>query len=271
MKVPSMIFLLILAPFAWSQTDTLKLAGSIGPYPIEMEIFSSDTVAGTFSGRYRYQNKTDYLAIEGEVLDGYIFMTEMYEGEESGHFYLERRQDSLVGKWCGRKGYDSYLVMGKQGRSMLRSKRLSDYAANTNESISGSYGTEYYFLNDMWYSEESPQMEIGFNGGYALIEEVDSKTIRFQVEVLVGPTYHIAYASGIAKKKGKKYIYEEGSAEELCRITIEFENGELYMEASASFECGFGARASLDHYFDKISDEVEFSEDASLSKIKSKI
>ncbi|MBN4072484.1 hypothetical protein JYT74_00460 [Crocinitomix catalasitica] len=255
---------------ALAQVDTLKVNGKISTYPIEMEILSSDWERGTFAGRYKYSGKDSYLMLKGEVLGQYIIMYEYYKGEQTGSFYLERSGgDSLMGMWTSAtKAFDVELIIGKKEGKKLSAKSLRDYSKETNSDITGSYGIEEYFWNDMWFTDEKPELEIGFNGGYALVEKIDDKSLRFQVEVVVGPTYHLAFASGVARKKGNKYVYEEWMIDEVCQVTITFGEKLVIMSASNSFECGFGARAHLEHEFVKVSDEVEFKMDTSLEKIK---
>jgi hypothetical protein len=267
-----LLFLTLLAACTSSLADTLKLSGSISDYPIEMEIVSANWTKGTFQGRYRYVSKVSYLAISGKVKGDYVEMTETYRDEQAGRFYLKRSQDSLIGIWTNRsKAISVSLLMGKKGKNMLDAKTLTDYSGVASSSISGSYGIEEYFWNDIWFTEQQADMEIGFNGGYALVQEIDEKTIKFQVEVVVGPTYHLAFAAGEAKKKGNKYVYEEWLADKPCRVEITFSDMSVHMEANDSFECGFGARASLGHSFQKIGDQVEFKMDQSLEQIKEKL
>ncbi len=138
---------------------------------------------------------------------------------------------------------------------------VTERSALVSPGINGTYETEYYFINDMWFEEGKPDLEVGFNGGRAVIEKIDEDSLRFLVEVVCGPTYHIAYANGIAIRNpdaDQVYIYDN---EDGCRIEILLDVKEVSMSANAGMECGFGARAYLDHTFIKTKDEASFEEE----------
>jgi hypothetical protein len=246
----------------------LSLGGKIGKYPVEMEIAHIDALKASFDGRYRYLSQSTYLSIKGEIYDGCIYIEESLDGKETGSFYLEIKQDSLVGKWVFEsKCYDVLLKVNSGDYRQLIVKSFEEYSINTNTSMTGSYATGGNWINDYWFSDENPRLEIGFNGGYAVIKDLGADSIRFQVEVICGPTYHFAMAEGTAIRMGDNYIYQgEDSA---CVITITLSERKLRMEATASFQCGFGARAYLYHEFIKISDKAEFGDKVSLESIES--
>jgi hypothetical protein len=103
----------------------------------------------------------------------------------------------------------------------------------------------------MWYSEDNPSVEIGYNGGYVDIFSISEDSLTFIAEMVCGPTYHIAYAEGTAYKVGTNYVYKY---EDECEITISFSEKKLKIIANKSFECGFGARAYMDHELYKAND-----------------
>lgn len=239
--------------------DALRLNGRIGAYAVEMLIDSSDYEKGEFGGRYRYAGKTDDLALKGNVRGTCIFIEESFKGMITGRFYLEQTGDSLKGKWVMEpKWYDVDLVIQSGNRALLTAKSLKERSQETSAGITGTYRTESYWINDMFFSEESPALEVGFNGGSAVIQDLGGGSIRFRVEVVCGPTYHFATAEGTARKEGAGYVHRvEG--EEDCIITIKFGDRTVDMKASAAgFGCGFGARAYLDHEFLKVGDKADF-------------
>lgn len=245
--------------------DPLMLEGSIGDYSIEMEITKKNPETGVFNGRYRYIGKENYLEVKGMIFGNCLQITESYNEAETGEFYLTIGDTLITGKWVGNsKWYDVSLKVKSGDISLIEAKSLKDYSAKTNDAITGSYGDEYYFVNDMWI-EEGAQVEIGFNGGYAVVEELGGDSIAFQVEAVCGPTYHLAYAAGVAHKSGDFYLYKY---DESCEIKIKFSKKAVHFKANASYECGFGARAYLDHDFTKINDGVNFGENISLSDLK---
>ena len=248
----------------------VELKGKVGKYSIEMEIHELNWKRGSFQGSYAYSGKTSRLNINGDVMGSCLFIEESYKDKTTGYFYLEMDVASLKGKWVGTNGssYEVSLEFVKGGWSDLYVKDLEDFSKETNSSIGGSYGTEHYWLNDWFYTEGNPEMEIGFSGGYALIEELNDSTIRFQVEVVCGPTYHIAFAEGKAFKKDDGYVWNFREEDDDCVIWFRFDGKTVDIEANNHSACYFGARASLGHEFTKISDEVEFEENASLHRIK---
>lgn len=237
--------------------NSLKLDGKIGKYSIEMEINERDWKSGDISGKYRYAGKKSYLRLEGFTVNGDLVLEEYYDTTYTGVFYLSEENDKLIGKWIDAKGvkwYDVSLAIGKGDRSLLRRKSLSDYQAETNNTISGSYGTDYYFINDMWFEEDKPNLELGFNGGFAVLDLISDDSLRVNANLICGPTYHFAYMSGIAVKQpdGKfKYANEDG-----CVIIVTVGEKEVELVANSSMDCGFGARAHMDHTLIKVSDEV---------------
>ena len=250
---------------------TLSLKGNIGKYAIEMQITDSDYETGLFKGKYKYAGKESYLSLKGEIFQSVIYMEEFYNDKTTGEFFLEWNDGKLAGKWIGNnKSFDVNLSIVQGNEKLLESKSLSEYSQGTSTALTGGYGTENYFLNDMWFSEESPQMEVGFNGGYALIEEINEDSVRFQFELIVGPTYHFATGSGIAIRKGDHYEYRmvvENEKED-CVIQLTFGERSTHLYANQSFICGFGARAYLDHDLVKITDRYEFGDQVSLSDLK---
>jgi hypothetical protein len=257
MKTLTTIFFIIGICISISAQKTLNLKGTIGKYAIEMEISERDWESGELAGKYHYAGKKNYLRLEGITVNGDLVIEEYYDTTYTGVFYLSEENDKLIGKWIDAKGvkwYDVSLAIGKGDRSLLRRKSLSDYQAETTNSISGSYGSDYYFINDMWFEEDKPNLELGFNGGFAVLDLISDDSLRVNANLICGPTYHFAYMSGIAVKQpdGKfKYSNEDG-----CVIIVTVGEKEVELVANSSMDCGFGARAHMDHTLIKVSDEV---------------
>ena len=246
----------------------ILLKGKVDKYAIEMEINSYNIQKESFSGRYRYLSQKKYLNIKGEMMQNCIYIEEFVNDKNTGAFYLEVDKDSLKGCWANeKKSYPVKMKTSKGSLTTLKVKKLEDYAK-----ISGSYGVEWYWVNDFHNSANNPNVEIGFNGGYVLFEELKDGTLKFQLEVICGPTYHLAFAEGIAQKEGDVFVFHSNltNSEEPCKITFKFSGKSVYAEASSSWECGFGARAYLMHTFMKITDSVVFDENTTLEKIKQK-
>jgi hypothetical protein len=112
----------------------------------------------------------------------------------------------------------------------------------------------------MWISEDNLKPELGYNGGLLTVKERKDRNIDFIVEVVCGPTYHIAFANGMAMKTGSMYVYQN---EDGCSITFEFKDKRVAVESNSSMDCGFGARAYLSHNFVKVNDAPgsEFQEE----------
>lgn len=244
-------------------TDVIT-TGKIGNYPIEVTVENVDWVTGEVIGKYRYQNKTSYLTLAGQLYGSCVYLEESYHDKKSGTFYLDYNGEALSGKWIHElRAMDVSIDWTTELSNKLKYKQIGDYSAETNSTITGTYKTENYFLNDMWFTPENPQMEIGFNGGFAMIEEIHPDSIHFLVEVTCGPTYHIAYAQGKAAKIGSDNYYclfnvYEGDS---CEIYFNFSEKEaaIYTETTNVYSCEFGARAYLEHDFLKVDDAVDFS------------
>ncbi len=252
-----------------AQTDggKLTLSGNIGKYAIEMELMTGTGKDFKFSGRYRYAGKEAYLDLKGEKYDDCIYMEESFKGTPTGYFYVDVWGDSLTGHWVNESKYHPVkLRITKGDARLLEVKSVSEYTPRTSTAKTGSYGNGANYINDYWVSDGEPRYEIGFNGGYMIIEELGGDSLRFQTEVICGPTYHYASAEGIAYRKDTVWVYtsEDGA----CIITLKFGERSVFAEANSSFDCGFGARAYLMDDFVKMSDDALFGEDVSLGSIK---
>jgi hypothetical protein len=262
---------------SYSQTHDLpKYTGTIGKYNIEFEFLSIGWIDGVITGRYKYANKDKYLQLEGVMLGNCLQLTEYYGDESTGDFYLTFGEENTIsGKWIAApKSYDVNLSYVSGDLSTLTCKSPEDYASCINTEVTGTYVNEFWFLNDYFFSEDNVQMEIGFNGGFLMIEDTRDDSINFKVEVICGPTYHIAYAEGRCKKKGDKakYVipfepYGDETEGTDCVIEFEFSYGTVSVTANGSFTCGFGARAYLDHTFTKVGNEINFDPDVPLEDL----
>lgn len=262
------LFTLILGSSACAQTNSLFLKGKIGTYKIEMEITNRDYITGDLEGKYNYKGKSAHLDLTGTTFNSGVILEETYEGEPTGTFYLSFIDEKLEGKWIhNKKWYDVELKVVSGDTTLLQSKTLEEYSQEVNNDLSGVYGTETYFMNDMWFSEETPQMEVGFNGGYLVLEQIHADSIRFETELICGPTYHFAVARGVAVLTDSCYLYQNDDG---CIIEIlpNTEEKTVFIEANSSFDCGFGMRAHMYHSLIKVSNEIPEEEEwPSLPKI----
>ena len=245
--------------------DDLILTGKIGDYSIEMIISERDWNTGEITGKYRYQSKKKYLDLTGQIQGQCLHIDESYKAEHTGDFYLSIDHDTLKGKWLSNTKYLEVKLFIQSGdKTLLRMKSLSDFIPEVSNEAEGTYQNEMYFLNDMWLSEDHLEMEIAFNGGKALIEQLSADSIKFYVGVVCGPTYHIAEAEGIAIKKtnGQEYLYtlNEFEEDDPCLISITLLEKAVKIEANGTMACGFGARAYLSHTFAKVSNALEYTE-----------
>jgi len=257
------IFLVILV-FLSKQTNaqfkTVELTGKIGKYAIEMFITQFDKSSSQFKGTYNYQGKKSSLQIKGDLKGDCIVIEEYFKNKSTGLFYLSKEDgDSLKGYWkAGTK--DPMTVALKYKNSETAKQLVADNLMSLNKTVTndieGTYKAEYYFINDLFY----PNIECAFNGGTVNIKKLGKDSIQFLVEMVCGPTYHMAYAEGKAVKKGNEYVYkanisDEEDKDKWCQITFTFNNKKVKAVANASMECGFGARAYLDNELIKVSNK----------------
>jgi len=256
------------------KTTAIIYVGRIDIYPIELEINTYDYQTGVISGRYKYVKQNKYIEIIGTVSYPCIHFEESYKGKVSGNFYVEMEPTTLNGFWTSATKTRKVELAVKSGDiSKWKFKTLEDLSFKVTNSINGSYGNESYWINDYFATPDNPSVEIGFNGGYAVFKKVGVDSLEFQLEVICGPTYHFAYAVGIAVKQDSVYKYissEYASEDSSCEIIITFTEKQVHVIANQSMDCGFGARAYLDHYFIKISESTVMEEDVSLSTLKGK-
>lgn len=269
----SLLLLLSFSCFLSSAEPLVTLHGTIGKYKIEMELNSDTKGKSDIKGKYRYAGKTAYLDIQGDMYGSdIVYLEESWNGKVTGSFYLEWDSEGLwKGKWIGDKAvHEAQLKVQTGSMSMLRPYTIESHAAFVSEGISGSYVSEHYFINEMWYSEENPNLEIGFNGGVVTVKELSSDKLEIHFNQVCGPTYHLAYFSGEAVKIGEgKYEYRGNmDADEDCHLQFSFKSGAIEItQVSSGFACGFGARAYADGTFEKVNDEAVEGEDLSVEDV----
>jgi hypothetical protein len=263
MKKALLIFVLInisisfvLDTQASTNTHLILLTGSIGDYPIEMEITSSDFDQSKFDGRYRYLSQKNYLNLQGTISGNCFYIEEFYNESQTGSFYLQLESDTLKGYWVmGKKVFNVELVEKEGEINLLLAKTPEEYSKEVSNSIIGTYQVGECFINDFFATDENPIYEIGWNGGSIVFEDAGDGNLKFNLEFICGPTYHMAFAEGIAKKEGDIYVYTDNIYDdEECRITFKFGEKTVYALANKGFQCGFGARAYVDHELIKIKD-----------------
>ena len=260
-----LILFLITSCTVFSQTKPLHLKGQIGKYKIVMEISSRDYVTGELAGKYNYKGKTNHLTLTGKTYNDLFVLDESYEGEHTGTFYLDTKGDSVVGKWIQNETWHEVKLIRTSGDwDMIHCKSLDEYHMEVNEDLSGVYATESYFINDMWFQEDRPQIEVGYNGGVMILEPIHKDSMRFYIQLICGPTYHFATAGGVAVRNDSIFIYTN---EDGCEISIstQLNNRTVLVVANDSQECGFGARAYMNHSLIKVSNEIPEGEEINLN------
>lgn len=260
-----LIFLTLIGIHQSLLANDVIATGKIGAYSIEMTVIAVDWETGEVEGKYRYANKTSYLTLKGQLYGSCIFLQEYYYEKETGQFYLDYEDAALRGKWISdNKALEVMIDWTDELSKKLMYKENEEHSSDINNTITGTYQTGDYFLNDMWLTGEYPSMEIGFNGGTALIEEIHPDSIHFKVMVVCGPTYHLAFADGKAVKTADKTYYCLYNAYEgdTCEIFLNFtpKATSIYAKSNNSFSCEFGARAYLEHDFEKTDNQVDFSD-----------
>lgn len=244
-----------------AQFKPVELTGKIGKYPIEMFITQFDKSSKQFKGSYNYKGKKAALQIKGNLMGDCLSIEEFFKNKNTGSFYLSKEDgDSLKGYWKA-ENKDPLIVLLKyknaETAKQLASNELMALNKNTTNDIDGTYKVEHYFISDLFY----PNIEIVFNGGTANFKKLGNDSLQFLVDMVCGPTSHLAYASGKAVKKGNQYIYKaniSGEDDKWCEITFTFSNKKVIAVANASFECGFGARAYLDNELIKVNNKPSF-------------
>ncbi len=255
------IYVITIFLFCYTQSyaDELpKLTGNVGGYDIEMYIDPIDFFTGDFTGKYRYLSQKNYLSIEGKAYDNVFIIKEYYNDKNTGTFYLERTDDTFVGKWYGNsKHFDVELSITSGDESLLAVGTYESYPQLCSDEITGTYKVAFYSLSYALVPDESYPPDLIESGGTAIFEELENGSLRFKIEMIFGPTAHWAGAEGIAFKDQDKYIYISDARFEKCMITFSFENKTVYAKDNGSPNCGFGAWAQIDHTLYKVNDGFE--------------
>lgn len=263
MKLNRLIIFILLINWVkfYAQFNTVELTGKIGKYPVEMYINQFDRGKAQFKGVYNYLGKKSSLQLTGEVKGECITIEEFFNGKSTGFFYLSKEDgDSLKGFW--RTGNKEPLAVclkfkNNQTAKQLVPKDLMELNKTVSDDVEGKYEVNSYFISDLFY----PNIELVSNGGTAIFKKIGKDSLKFFVEMICGPTYHMAYAEGVAVKKGNVYMYKanlSGEENKFCEISFTFKNKKVIAVANASFECGFGARAYIDHELIKVSNKAIF-------------
>ncbi|MBN2778710.1 MAG: hypothetical protein JXR36_13780 [Bacteroidales bacterium] len=238
--------------------QSLKLVGNVGGYDVEMYLDSSNYDTGELYGKYRYLSQKEFLTIEGKNYGEVISIEEFYKNKKTGEFLLEYDSIYLNGWWISEtKTFPVELKIEDYSSAILNVKGNVDLAKECSSDIPGIYRVDYVFINDYFASEDNPVFELGHNGGSAKFEYTENGDLKFEIEMVCGPTYHFAIAEGIAYKKGDKFVYVSEKNEwddELCEIEFTFTNKKVYAVANHSYACGFGARAYIDDELIKVAD-----------------
>lgn len=279
MLIPSsmkkLLFLLLLPLMGLTAMadPNVLLEGAVGKYKIEMALHLSFQDDSGLAGWYRYAGKTASLDLKGDLMGGNVlFLVESFGGKETGQFYMDTaNQEEWTGTWIGNgKSLPCTLNVRNGEMKQLMPYDLEAVNAEVEEGITGSYVDETYFINDMWFSDENPQLELGFNGGVVTVREIDDFSISVYFNLVCGPTYHLAYFSGEASKTGPNTyeFFASVEGEDKCHLIFKFQHKGLVIEQqSASFACGFGARAYADGSFMKVNNETLEGEDLGIRDV----
>ncbi len=253
-----------LIPKINAQIKPIEITGKIGKYPIEITLTKFNKDSGTYYGKYNYAGKTSFLQLHGDLFEDCYVIDEYYKGKNTGTFYLTKQEnsDSLKGWWKAENKEPLIALLKFKNTTtaqQLKPVTLLDKNKLVNDNIEGEYKTASYFISDLFF----PNLERVYNGGSINFKKLGKDSLKFSVEMICGPTYHMAYADGIAIKKGKEYVYKAdiiGDGKDFCEIKFTFKNKTVYAIANSSMACGFGARAYLDNELVKVSNTFKFSE-----------
>ncbi|MDD4149344.1 MAG: hypothetical protein PHE33_04890 [Bacteroidales bacterium] len=242
-----------------NNSQAINLIGNIGGNEINMNITNPDYTTGEFKGGYFYLNDYDKhitFQIKGVNYGTLIYMEEFYSNNLSGKFYLEKISDYITGYWVfEEKSLPVQLEIVDNRRTFFVLKSLREYSLNTNNSVSGIYKFNYYFLNNYYVTAENPDYKIGFNGGILYVENIGENEIGFELEVICGMTYQRAFINGVATKIGNTYIYKaENDDDKQCEITFKFKRKYVFIKAENDNSCNFKEEVFLDHKLIKVRD-----------------
>ena len=146
-----LIFLTLIGIYQSLLANDVIATGKIGAYSIEMTVIAVDWETGEVEGKYRYANKTSYLTLKGQLYGSCIFLQEYYHEKETGQFYLDYEDAALRGKWISdNKVLEVMIDWTDELSKKLMYKENEERSSDINNTITVSYQTGDYFLNDMW-------------------------------------------------------------------------------------------------------------------------
>ena len=247
------IFCLVMPASALAELVTFT--GTIGPYAIEVELQSVESDKENLIGRYRYEGRKSWLDLKGHFHSNQaLSLIETWEGKASGRFFLEQNEGTLQGRWVAAD--DDLQVELKPITGPIWGLYEKPDEDEISSVLQGTYRSEFYWVND-WFE---PNYEIGFNGGDVIVRALGEDELHIWFSFVVGPTYHIAYFDGVAKRTGSN-VYETSHAsyddDAACHLTLTFRERAMSIEQhSRGISCGFGARAHANFDLEKVNDQT---------------
>lgn len=253
--------------------NPLVLEGKLGNEQIKIIFSETNWADSTTVGKYKNIDKNKTFQMKGKIYPNYsdssqlCMVLEVYSNTiKSGEFYLTKESDLFEGEFIdifdGIVNNVSCKI--KSGNlKKLSVKTINDLSKSTSSLITGTYSDEFNTIRGQGSSSW-----VGRNGGTAIIQELNSDSIKFYVNVACGYGMNIAIVYGIATKQGKKYLckkygknYEDEDV--TCNIEIEFSEKKVYVSAEpccSSVFGSWGANTSIANEFIKIDDDVRYED-----------
>lgn len=236
------LFFVVLAFFAvgpLQAAQTLVYKGTLGgKYAIEMELIDQD--GKNFTGRYRYQGKTQWLNLKGQLegpTQSELSLLEYApDGKNSGKFTIVFEGESLVGSW------QKNPPTGKLDVKLMLFDSGQTAAISKTDSSSVKYELEKTVDTTPFPPEHKKEVPVG-----SLEIARNAEGLKFGLDYNTGyPHYHIAQAAGFAKPNGtNRFRYSQilEGATGACVLDMTVEGAAIRVETTTSSLCQFGAYA----------------------------
>ncbi|BDD06441.1 hypothetical protein [Aureibacter tunicatorum] len=238
--------------------EKIILEGTIGKYPIEMELEQN---YDQISGRYHYKGKQNYIDLKGSVFnEGIITIVERYNDKVTGEFYITKRGDHWKGKWVGKRNYFIDLTPIKGDLDAYPSDE--ELKQKLSSDPTGTYVYEEKFIRGGITSNLHSIPQTRYYESFATVKKGEDDKLVISFEVVGGVGFVASLSNETIEPIGDN-IYEfraKDFTDEECHLVFEFKDKNLkIIQKSKAWPCGFGERASADVEMPKVDDKVKLS------------
>lgn len=241
------VFIMANAFFAIAQTASY--IGTLGKYKIIMELNTDD--GESYTGRYHYDGKDQWIAVEGKTKDLVLYLKEYVNGKNTGMIDLVFEEKVASGNWrktANDKPLKINLTYMEDGVGIIAADPIPN-------NMTGHYEMRGKVDNTNFPKDHKDEVPFG----ELSIEQLSDREISFELQYTSGyPEYHQALMNekAVSYDGGKTYEflnYISGmGADEKCKVNFTVKGKDLYLTGGTGIECGSGGNANPEGLYKKV-------------------